>query len=892
MYDPCRCLRRCISCHGVCCPRPSCGPRPSCCPRPSCGPRPSCCERSCSLNTRNCRVVFPGEFQKFSDMVPPSFLQKPPKSPKKRKRSKSCSACEDKCKDACSKDACVESCMESCMERCLETCEEGNGISQQNPEDCEQEDVARTGAYGAGLQNFAGTGFGFQPGQPTIIPCYGTYGPTGNAMIFGIPPPTQYGNFGVPGPMVLPVAQPTSVGQGDPRCIPAAGLPTQYTNKFNPCTGEVYQCGDQQMPAGRPQGTGQAPAYDQFFHSTGLGFATNNQYNPLNVTQGTFQPYSINQRPVTQSNPSVGNIPANSRKNSATNCEPNNRNYTNNVPQSTSQVRSGVSRSEVTSQQRQVTPSRQVPQLQPSRGQLPQGATRSKSLNQRSQSRADHSGRAPNQANNTGASHMINPSAQRSKSLNHRNDSREGRSGKSQTSRAPSSHHSNNAGARNVDPRTMPKSMASAGEVRARNNRSHDSRNRNKSVKAPSNSPVGAPSNRQPVLYGQQNVGMGIDPSNQYYPYNDCSPLNATFVQDGNPFYNQPGQEINRPQSARAANLSKEGTKKDKNANKVPSSLKPANEKAIKCYCTRFDPNNQYYPYYVSEESDCPPGEIASSGKKRTQEKNCSELLSRTSEPCPPCDLQKWCHLLMPKDKSKKQTKPAAKKNKKSNGSRAKNKMSEHSAKEIEDTETSAPESPGDEDADCPPPTKPEMRNCSCSANLPEENVPSPPAASNPAPAPVNTGCMPCSNQCPWSWYYNPCTGCYYYCANCCNGCRNCCNYCCSPCGRCCSNSHAAQLEKITPKPKQKEKSPTISSSLRNSGGAAVTPVSCGPPPSFAPWNCPRHVVSTMPGYCPTASPHFSSPYSGRWEAGGVDIQRNNHRNNQGPFHNSCVRHV
>ncbi|XP_026832259.1 uncharacterized protein LOC6545459 [Drosophila erecta] len=863
MCDPCRFLRRCMSCHGVCCPRPS------------------CCERSCSLNMRNCRVVFPGEYQKFSDMVTPSFLLKSPKSPKKRKRSKSCSACEDRCKDMCSN-----------IDTCAEGCEEGNGNNQQNPEDCEPNDVARTGAYGPGMQSFPGTGFGFQPGQPTIIPCYGTYGPTGNAMIFGIPPPTQYGNFGVPGPMVLPVAQPTSVGQGDPRCAPAAGLPTQYANRFNPCTGEVYQCGDQQMPIRRPPGTGQVPANNQFIQGTGMGFATNNQYNPYNVAQGTFQPHPIDQRPVTQNSSSAGKSPAYSSKNQATHCEPNNRTYTNNAPQSRSQVRSGVPRAEVVSQQSQFTYSRPVPQLQP---QLATGP-RSKSLNQRSPSRGDHSGRAPNQANNSPENVQVSPRAQRSKSLNHRSESREGRSGKPNAGRTPSSpHHSKNGGERNINSRSMPKSMASAGEVRARDNRSHDSRNRNKSV--------GAPSNRPPVPYGQQNVGMGIDPSNQYYPYNDCAPLNATFVQDFNAFHGQPAQDVNRPQSARAPHLSKEGPKKDRNSNKVPSSSKAANEKSIKCYCTRFDPNNQYYPYYISEESDCSLGENARSGKKQTQEKTCSELLSRITESCPPCDLQKWCHLLMPKDKGKK-SKPPAKKSIKTNDSRAKSKMSEHSGKQIEDTrtypETSAHESPVEDDADCPncnckkpcpsPPTKPEMRSCSCSANLPEENEPPPAAA--PAPAAVNTGCMPCSNQCPWSWYYNPCTGCYYYCANCCNGCRNCCNYCCSPGGRCCSNSAAAQLEKIPPKPKQKEKPPTTSTSTRNSGGATVTPGSCEPPPSFAPWHLPTQTISTMPGYCPTASPHFSSPYSGRWEAGGVDIHRNNHRNSQGPCRINCVRHV
>ncbi|XP_032573375.1 uncharacterized protein LOC6605490 [Drosophila sechellia] len=867
MCDPCRYLRRCISCHGVCCPRPS------------------CCERSCSSNMRNCRVVFPGEFQKFSDVVTPSFLLKTPERPKKRKRSKSCSACEDNCKDPCSN-------MDACAERCENPCQDGvNGC--KNPEDSGQDDLARTGAYG--------TGYGFQPGQPTIIPCYGTYGPSGNAMIFGIPPPTEYGGFGVPGPIVLPVAPPSSLGQGDPRSIPAAGLPTQYTNKFNPCTGEVYECGDRQMPPGRPQGTAQVPSYNQFIQGLGMGFAPNSQYIPFN--EATFQPHPINQMPVTP--PSGGTAPAYSRNNQPMNCEPNNQNYSYSVPQSTNQVNVGANRSEVHNQQSQATHSRAVPQSESSRGQLPHGATRSKSPIQRSQSTGHHSGRAHAHIN----SEIVHasPGGQRSKSLSHRSESREGRSGKLQARRATGYPHSNSGGERNTNLRAAPKSMASAGEVRSRDNRSHDSRKRNKSV--------GAPTNRQPLLYGQQSMGMGIDPSNQYYPYNECTPLNATFVQDNNPFYDQPGHDVNRPQEARAPNLSMAGPKRDTNSNKVPSSFKPSKDKSSKCCCTRFDPNNQYYsPHYVSEESDCPPSENANSGKKNTQEKNCLELLSRLTESCPPCDLQKWCHLLMPKDKDrgKKQAKPSAKKNKKPNGSKIKNKMSEHSSKEIEDTETSPVETPENEDADCPcnckkpcpsPPTKPEMRTCGCSANLPEENEDPPPAPSNPqpapcnpAPAPVNTCCMPCSNQCPWSWYFNPCTGCYYYCANCCNGCRNCCNYCCSPCGRCCSNSPAAQLEKIPPKPKQKERPDRSSTATRNSGGATVSLGSCAPPPSplpFAPWNCPRQEVSTMPGYSPTASPHFSSPYSGRWVAGGVDIHRNYQRNNQGPsFNVSRVRHA
>ncbi|XP_033157335.1 uncharacterized protein LOC117139237 isoform X2 [Drosophila mauritiana] len=843
MCDPCRYLRRCISCHGVCCPRPS------------------CCERSRSSNMRNCRVVFPGEFQKFSDVVTPSFLLKTPERPKKRKRSKSCSACEDNCKDPCSK-------MDACAERCENPCQDGvNGC--KNPEDSGQDDLARTGAYG--------TGYGFQPGQPTIIPCYGTYGPSGNAMIFGIPPPTEYGGFGVPGPMVLSVAPPSSVGQGDPRCIPAAGLPTQYTDKFNPCTGEVYECGDRQMPPERPQGTAQVPSYNRFIQDLGMGFAPNSQYLPFN--EATFQPHPINQSPVTP--PSGGRAPAYSRNNQPINCEPNNQNYSYTVPQSTNQVNVGANRSDVYNQQSQATHSRAVPHSESSRGQLPHGATRSKSPNQRSQYTGHHSSRAHAHINTEIV--QASPGGQRSKSkLSHRSESREGRSGKLQARRATGYPHSSSGGERNTDLRAAPKSMASASEVRSRDNRSQDLRKRNKSVEAPTN--------RQPLLYGQQSVGMGIDPSNQYYPYNECTPLNATFVQDNNPFYDQPGHDVNRPQIARAPNLSKAGPKKDTNSNKVPSSFKPSKDKS---------------------KSDCPPSENANSGKKKTQEKNCLELLSRLTESCPPCDLQKWCHLLMPKDKDrgKRQAKPSAKKNKKSNGSKIKNKMSEHSSKEIEDTETSPVEIPENEDADCPcnckkpcpsPPTKPEMRTCGCSANLPEENEDPPPAPSNPqpapcnpAPAPVNTCCMPCSNQCPWSWYFNPCTGCYYYCANCCNGCRNCCNYCCSPCGRCCSNSPAAKLEKIPPKPKQKERPDRSSTGTRNSGGAAVSLGSCAPPPPFAPWNCPRQEVSTMPGYSPTASPHFSSPYSGRWVAGGVDIHRNYQRNNQGPsFNVSRVRHA
>lgn len=549
---------------------------------------------------RNCRVVFSGEFQKFSDMVTPSFLLKTPERPKKRKRSKSCSACGDNCKDPCLN-------MDACAESCENPCQDGvNGC--KNPEDCAQDDLARTGAYG--------TGFGFQPGQPTIIPCYGTYGPTGNPMIFGIPPPTQYGGFGVPGPIVLPVAPPSSVGQGDPRSIPAAGLPTQYTNKFNPCTGEVYQCGDRQMPPGRPQGTAQVPSYNQFIQGLGMSCAPNSQYIPFDAT---FQQHPINQMPVTP--PSGGSAPAYGRNNQPMNCEPNNQNYSYTVPQSTNQVHVGANRSEVYNQQSQATHSRPVPQLESSKGQLPHGNNRSKSPNQRSPSRGDRSGRA--YANNNCPENVhASPGAQRSKSLSHRNESREGRSGKPQASRATTNYHSNSGGDRNVDHRSAPKSMASAGEVRSRdNNRSYDSRNRNKSV--------GAPTNRQPVLYDQQRVGMGIDPSNQYYPYNECAPLNATFVQDHNPFYAQPGHDVNRTQAASAPNLSKAGPKKDKNSNKVPSSFKPSKEKSTKCCCTRFDPNNQYYPHYVSEESDCPPEENVNSGKKKTQEKNCLELLSR-----------------------------------------------------------------------------------------------------------------------------------------------------------------------------------------------------------------------------------------------------------------------
>ncbi|EDW41309.1 GM25371 [Drosophila sechellia] len=836
MCDPCRYLRRCISCHGVCCPRPS------------------CCERSCSSNMRNCRVVFPGEFQKFSDVVTPSFLLKTPERPKKRKRSKSCSACEDNCKDPCSN-------MDACAERCENPCQDGvNGC--KNPEDSGQDDLARTGAYG--------TGYGFQPGQPTIIPCYGTYGPSGNAMIFGIPPPTEYGGFGVPGPIVLPVAPPSSLGQGDPRSIPAAGLPTQYTNKFNPCTGEVYECGDRQMPPGRPQGTAQVPSYNQFIQGLGMGFAPNSQYIPFN--EATFQPHPINQMPVTP--PSGGTAPAYSRNNQP-------MNYLKSI---TSRVK---------------------PHIQ---------------------------GQFPNQSHQGGNCLMV--PLDQSLQFNEANlrDIIQAELMPIsilklfmlvQVARGPSRSVTGASQGKVVLENYKPVELQAIlilivveKEIRILGPRpsqwhprvkSHDSRKRNKSV--------GAPTNRQPLLYGQQSMGMGIDPSNQYYPYNECTPLNATFVQDNNPFYDQPGHDVNRPQEARAPNLSMAGPKRDTNSNKVPSSFKPSKDKSSKCCCTRFDPNNQYYsPHYVSEESDCPPSENANSGKKNTQEKNCLELLSRLTESCPPCDLQKWCHLLMPKDKDrgKKQAKPSAKKNKKPNGSKIKNKMSEHSSKEIEDTETSPVETPENEDADCPcnckkpcpsPPTKPEMRTCGCSANLPEENEDPPPAPSNPqpapcnpAPAPVNTCCMPCSNQCPWSWYFNPCTGCYYYCANCCNGCRNCCNYCCSPCGRCCSNSPAAQLEKIPPKPKQKERPDRSSTATRNSGGATVSLGSCAPPPSplpFAPWNCPRQEVSTMPGYSPTASPHFSSPYSGRWVAGGVDIHRNYQRNNQGPsFNVSRVRHA
>ncbi|XP_016967151.3 uncharacterized protein LOC108035901 [Drosophila biarmipes] len=867
MCDPCRCLRRCISCHGGCCPRPSC-----------CAP--------CSVDTRNCRVVFPGEYQKFSDMVPPSFLQKQPKPQKRKKRSKSCTPCVERCKDPCA-DTFRET-----NDNPNQDCEkERAGIEQQNPAEFGQDDGTGYGFPGAGSQQAPGAGFGFRPGQPTIIPCYGTYGPAGNAMIFGIPPPTPYGNFGVPGPMVLPVAE------GHLRGPPAAGLPTKYSSKFNPCTGEIYQCENQQMSAGRPTDMGQGPSYTQFCEGIGMNLGPNNPCNPFNETHLT-----IDQRPAIQNNILVGPPAAYSHQSQAVIFGPNSQNYNCNAGQRT-------------------LDSTQVPQSQPSTGQVRQGGTRSRSVGQPSEFRAlqafDPQGIhfGPNNLNNprsqgkttfdsrsnVQAKSPVVHDVSRSKSQRQRSESRGCTSGKPSEFRGAKAAY--NGAGRNVDPRSVPRSMPS-GDVRT-----HDSRRRNKSM--------GAPLNRQPgsnIVYTQNSVGMGIDPSNQYYPYNDCAPLNATFVHQRNLSNEQPCQDNN----VSTRNISKEGPEKRKNSSKCQSSKKGSDGQPIKCYCTRFDPHNQYYPYYISEESDCPPPANKRPAKEQSQRKDCSELLSRVPESCPPCDLQKWCHLLMPKAKRKDQVKPAVKKKKKPNGAsktKVKAKMSKQDSKEMiggvsyaqtpnhaeEPPSSAADESQGSEEANCPggcknpcptappPPAKPEMRNCGCSANLPEENE-SQPAPCGPYPA--TTGCTACCNPCPWSWCFNPCNGCYYYCANCCNGCCNCCNYCCSPCGRCGGNS-PSQLEKIPPKPKQKPAK--MASSRRNSAGGIVNFDSllnnsgcCGlsPPPGV-----PMQSVSTLPGYRPTAPPYFCSPYSGRWVAGGVDINRANQQNYQSPSNITCMRH-
>ncbi|KAH8368688.1 hypothetical protein KR084_004751 [Drosophila pseudotakahashii] len=885
MCDPCRFLRRCISCHGGCCPRSS------------------CCARSCPIDTRKCRVVFPGEYQKFSDMVPPSFLQKQPKPLKKKKRSKSCTPCVDRCKDPCA---------DGCKQRCeypIQDCEEEkDGSDNRKAEECGQDNGAGfPGAPVAGFQEVPGAGFGFQPGQPTIIPCYGTYGPAGNAMIFGIPPPTQYGNFGIPGPMVLPVAQQCPEGQGDarhPRGPPAAGLPTQYSSKFNPCTGEIYQCGNQPCPT-----------YNQFCQGIGMGFAPSNQYNPFN------EPHSIDAGHGLQNNILAGAPSVYSQQSQGMYFGLNNPNNYN-----VGQIS---------------LDSRQVPQCEPSTGQVHQGGNRSKSLGPQNEFGREPSQFEPNNLNYPHNSRLIAQSkssvvqvsnaATRSKSQTHRNESRSGRSAKPPEFRGASGHHQqcpdmemeynnhyypNNGERRNLDRRSISKSISIRGQG---DSRTHDSRKRNKSM--------GAPLSNQPesnVVYTQHSVGMGIDPSNQYFPYNDCAPLNATFVHQLNIPSGQPRKDNEGSTSAKARNVSKEGPNKSKSSTKCPSSMKGSkgSDHPIKCYCTRFDPNNQYYPYFISEESDCPPSKKLRPVKEKVQKKDCSELLNRITESCPPCDLQKWCHLLMPKEKRKNQVKPAAKKNKKANGakversnSKVKYKMSTKDSKEVVGSET-YPQTPnnaeesvetepqGAEEAKCPggckdpcpaPPPKPEMRNCGCSANLPEEND-TQPAPCGFCPLNTNTGCNACCNSCPWSWYYNPCNGCYYYCANCCNGCCNCRNYCCSPCGRCCSNSTPPpQLEKVPPRPKQREKSDKVTSSRRNSAGATVTFNSPLNMPGFCglalPPRVPMQSVLTMPGYRPTASPHFNSPYSGRWEAGGVDTNRTNQRNSQCPLNTTCMRH-
>uniref|UniRef100_A0A6P4EZ87 Uncharacterized protein LOC108045601 n=1 Tax=Drosophila rhopaloa TaxID=1041015 RepID=A0A6P4EZ87_DRORH len=854
MCDPCRLLRRCISCHGGCC----------------CCPRPNCCVRSCSIDSRNCRVVFPGEFQKFSDMVPPSFLQKQKTPSKKKKRSKSCTACEDVCDDPCA-DKCTENC-----EHPRQTFQKRKNLDvEQNAERLGQDDGSGYGAIGPGFNGVPGAGFGFQPGQPTIIPCYGTYGPDGNPLIFGVPPPTQYGNFGIPGPFVLPVAQPSAVGQGDarnPRGPPAAGLPSKYLSRFNPCTGEIINCENQQNSAGKPVETRQGPSYNQFCQGLGTGFGPNSQYYPFNVGGQPIDPRQVvpNNSPASPQggnrSKSMGPTAFYNQQSQPLNFPPNNQNYPYNVEEGT-------------------LDSRQVPQSLSSAVQERQGANSSKSRISRSD-KPPELRKAP-----------VNYQQSKAVEIGPNNQ-----------------YYPNNVVERNLDPRALPKTKPSTSQEREGNNRK-----RNQSMGAPLNNHWQPESN---MPYNQQSVGMGFDPSNQYYPYNvaDC-PLNATFVLDSSNA--QPRQNNERSHSARPRNVSKERPEKSKNSKGLSSlkqSGKSLNDQPVKCYCTRFDPNNQYYPYYVTEEGDCPPSEKAKGPKE------CSELLNRVTDSCPPCDLQKWCHLLMPKGKRKTQVKPAAKKKNKKADTRlslkSKSKMSVKSTNEVEASGTPKtsvtvepaspiPEEPEPEDSGCPcgcnnlcPPSspKPEMRSCSCSANIPAQN------GANPAPCvsyPVNSGNTACCNTCPWSWYYSPCNGCYYYCANCCNGCRNCCNHCCSPCGRCCSSSCPAQMEKVPPKPKPKEKEKpdkSTASSRRNSAGMSVqfnvlnNPADSGirriqvtPPP--VPFNCSMPSGSTIPGYGPIAPPQFNSPYSGHWEAGGVDINRANQCNNRSPLNISCMRH-
>ncbi|XP_017128149.1 uncharacterized protein LOC108146614 [Drosophila elegans] len=844
MCDPCRVLRRCNSCHGGC----------------YCFPRQNCRPRSCSIDSRNCRVVFPGEFQKFSDMIPPSFLQKQPKPIKKKKRSKSCTACDDICKDPCA-DKCTQKCDNPC--RMVE--KEKDVDEQQCDEGFRQDGNTGFGALGPGFNEASGAGFGFQPGQPTIIPCYGTYGPSGNPMIFGMPPPTQYGNFGIPGPVVLPVAQPSVAGQGDfrnPRGPPAAGLPTKHVSGFNPCTGEIMQCENQPNSGGQ-----QCPSYNQLCQGLGMGFGPNSQYYPCNVAQQPVAPmHEFQSNPHASQVPQVGNRsksmgPPAQRQ--PTSFAPYNQNYSYNV---------GVLSPE----------SRQVPQTMSPSVEVHQDVTRSKSPRQRNESRGGRLDK-PSEFRRTTVFNELG--------IEHNNR-----------------QFSNNVGERNPDPRTLPKSKPSVGRS---DRRSPDSRKPNPSMGAPSNH------SKQPeshVPYIQQSVGMGFDPSNQYFPYNiaDC-PLNATFVLDSS--YGQTRQNNERSHSVGARNVSKKRPETSKKSEGISSKKSTAGSPAdqpVKCYCTRFDPNNQYYPYYVAEEGECPPPE------KMKDSRECSKLLNRVTDSCPPCDLQKWCHLLMPKGKSKKQGKPAAKNNRKTHGSinlGGKSKMSLPSSKaqnsnEVVDSETPPTttsvdiETPQAADSGCPcgckgqcpaPSPKPEMRSCSCSANLPEVN-----RSTAAPPCPANSGNTACWNSCPYTWHYSPCNGYYYYCANCCNGCHNCCNHCCSPCGRCCSGSSPSQLEKVPPKPKQKEKPDKLngSSSRRYPAGTAVdfnnllnNPGSCRLPPPPGIYNCSMPAVSTMPGYSPTAQPQFNSPYSGHGKAVGVNINRTNQHYNQSPLNISCMRH-
>ncbi|XP_017043355.1 uncharacterized protein LOC108089531 [Drosophila ficusphila] len=842
MY-PCRFLRRCISCHDRC----------------LCCLRPFCCPRSCSLDTRKCRVVFPGEFQKFSDMVPPSFLLKDPKSSKKKKRSKSCSACKDKCNGRC-----VDDCKENCEHK-----NRGDECEPENPEQnsrnglndpCKQDGPTGNGACEPGLNGAPGAygpGFNgavptFQPGQPGVVPYYGTCLPAGSPMVFPMIA-TQYGSYGFPGPQFPLQAQTSMAGQEcapspSPSGPPAAGLPTKYLDRFNPCTGEVFHYENQQSVTTHNVARG-GPPYNQFGQGIGMGCGPNNQCYPFNVAQQTFNPYPVNPMPPALNNPIASQVPqvgntelqrnvANNQPKQVVSLQTNNQSYKHNVGDKTLY-------------------SRQVSQSVAS-------SVRVRENDNRSQSPKKHietsEGPLGNPTKNREAPYYNQPNNQQ---------------------------YTKNYSNRNIDPRSVSQSKSSSGQGDERPN---DPRRRNRSM--------GAPSSREPQLNthsNQQNVGMGFNPSNQYYPYNsaNCPPMDTTFtVQKDSSNGNHPRQDSKRSRSERNK-TSREPSK--------PPMEEPTTNEPIKCYCTRFSPYNQYYPYYVSEEAEYPPSGNSRSEKDKKQDMECSELLSRAAESCPPCDLQKWCDILMPEHKRKKSTKPPAKKHKKSDErskSRNKSKRGSSAMEPIADGSTPPVAVEKDQPAE-EAPSKDENCSCNCIANLPE-NQPEPPAQQGEAPpcpppscppqpcppqscpqqscppasCPANPCCTSCWNPCPWSYYYNPCTGCYYYYANCCNGCRNCCNYCCSPCGSCGNKSPNP------PKPTDQKKKPypTIGSP-RKSGGTTVDPKSwLGPPvsgnltPPPGNFTYPTSPVSTMPGYSRTGPSQFSSPYSGQWQAGGVTI--------------------